>query len=64
MERYNSGEVEDEEAEYETEVETVSVISSQFDEILGVKNYELGRIRGKRDDDNLYKEQVRWMENS
>jgi uncharacterized protein YutD len=67
VEEVYSEEVEDEEVEYETEVETASVTSSQFDVILGVKNYELGRSRGKRDDDNLYKEQadkVRWMENS
>jgi hypothetical protein len=70
VEEVYSEEVEDEEVEYETEVETASVTSSQFDVILGVKNYELGRSRGKRDDDNLYmayKEQadkVRWMGNS
>jgi hypothetical protein len=42
------------EEEYETEVETESITSSQFDVIIGTKNYETCLMRGTRDEDNLY----------
>jgi hypothetical protein len=40
--------------EYETEVETESITSSQFDVIIGTKNYETCLARGTREEDNLY----------
>jgi hypothetical protein len=38
--------------EYETEVETVSVTSSEFDVLIGTKNYENSRDRGRSDKEN------------
>jgi hypothetical protein len=42
------------EEDYETDIETVSMTSSQFDVVIGMKNYEVCRVRGTRDEDNLY----------
>jgi hypothetical protein len=41
--------------EYETDIETASMTSSQFDAVIGIKNYETCRARGTRDEDNLYR---------
>jgi hypothetical protein len=40
--------------EYETDIETASITSSQFDVVIGTKNYEACHARGTRDEDNLY----------
>jgi hypothetical protein len=42
------------EEDYETDIETASMTSSQFDVVIGMKNYEVCRVRGTRDEDNLY----------
>jgi hypothetical protein len=42
------------EEDYETDIESVSMTSSQFDVVIGMKNYEVCRVRGTRDEDNLY----------
>jgi hypothetical protein len=40
--------------DYETDIETASITSSQFEVVIGRKNYEVCRARGTRDEDNLY----------
>jgi hypothetical protein len=40
--------------EYETDIETASITSSQFDVVIGIKNYEACHARGTRDEYNLY----------
>jgi hypothetical protein len=40
--------------DYETDIETASITSSQFEVVIGRKNYEACRDRGTRDEDNLY----------
>jgi hypothetical protein len=42
------------EEDYETDIESASMTSSQFDVVIGMKNYEVCRVRGTRDEDNLY----------
>jgi hypothetical protein len=40
--------------EYCIDIETASITSSQFEEVIEKKNYEACRARGTRDEDNLY----------
>jgi hypothetical protein len=46
---------EPESEEYDYETETASMTSSQFEVVIGQKNYDVCLAKGTRDEDNLYK---------